>query len=568
MQQDVLKKRIILICILVALGSMIFVAKLVYVQLFKGDLYAQMAERQYITNPQSLFNRGSIFVRSKENDLVSVATTRSGFKVALNARTLQDKDQVYESIGELLGITREQFDRFASRNSAYQEIATQLDQETAQIISELEIPSISVHRANYRWYPAKDLASHAVGFMAFRENDFIGRYGLERFYEKTLARTDQGLYVNFFAEVFSDIKNLLKDASETEGDIVTTIEPQVQQNLELAVKTAREKWDADRVGGIIMDAHTGAIYAMALDNGFDLNTTRTTTDISQFNNPLIESVFEPGSTMKPIIAALALEQGVITPATEFFDQGFVKVGDKVINNFDKRGRGQVTMQQVLNDSLNTGMVFMMQKMNKQKFKENWLAFGFGEKTSIDLPGEVNNIISNINTNRDVEYANISFGQGVALTPITMARATAVLANGGKLVQPHMVSEIRYLSGITKKITHEAHQGIIRPETSQIITSMLVKTFDSYSQGKYKMDNYAIAAKTGTAQMANPRGGYYTDRNLHTFVGYFPAYNPRFVIFLYNEFPKNGARFASETLLPPFVDFAKFMVSYYNLPPDR
>lgn len=568
MQEALFKKRIILLCILVVVGILLFVLKLIYVQLFNGEMYSQLAQRQYVTNPQTLFNRGSIFLQSKEGNLVSVATTRSGFKVALNARTIKNPEQVFESLGELLGITQDQFDKFISRDSAYQEIAVALDESVAEQVSQLNLTGISVHRMNYRWYPAGDLASHAIGFMAYKGDDFIGRYGLERFYEKTLTRTDQGLYVNFFAEVFSDIQNILKDTSEIEGDIITTIEPQVQQNLESAVIAAREKWNSDRVGGIIMDAQTGAIYGMALDNGFNNNLTRKVTDVSQFNNPLVESVFEMGSTMKPIIAALALDQDVITAETTYFDQGFVKVGDKTINNFDKRGRGQSTMQRVLDESLNTGMVFMMQKMNKQTFKDSWLGFGFGEKTGIDLPGEVSNITSNIQTNRDVEYANISFGQGVAVTPIAMIRAIATLGNGGKLVQPHLVSEIQYMSGLSKPIIHEPKPGVIRPETSKEITKMLIHVFDNYGQGKYKMDRYAIAAKTGTAQVSNPKGGYYTDRNMHTFAGYFPAYNPKFVIFLYNDFPKNGANFASETLLPPFVDFAKFLISYYNLPPDR
>lgn len=567
MQQDFIKKRIWLVYFFVLAGFFVFLARLIYVQIIRSELYAQEAERQYVTNPNLLFNRGTIFLKTKDGRLVSGATTRSGFKVAMNARIINNPDSVFQELEPLLNFSREEFDRFIRRNLAYQEIAVQIDQETASQITSKKIPGISVHRMNYRWYPAQDLGSHVIGFMAYRGHDFVGRYGLERFYENTLIRTDERLYVNFFAEVFSDIQKFLKDASEIEGDVITTLEPQVQQNLEIALRAAQERWASDRVGGIVMDAQTGAVYAMALDNIFDLNARRVS-DVSQFNNPLVENVFEPGSTMKPIITALALEQGVITPETTYFDQGSVKVGDKIINNFDKRGRGQVTMQRVLQDSLNTGMVFMMQKMNKQKFKESWLGLGFGERTGIDLPGEVNNIISNIHTNRDVEYANISFGQGVALTPVSMIRAFAALGNGGHLVQPHLVSEIQYLSGFRKKIEHTPKLGILKPETSRTITEMLVKTFDNYGQGKYKMERYAIAAKTGTAQMANPQGGYYSDRNLHTFAGYFPAYNPRFVIFLYNDFPKNGANFASETLLPPFVDFAKFLISYYNLPPDR
>jgi cell division protein FtsI/penicillin-binding protein 2 len=151
----------------------------------------------------------------------------------------------------------------------------------------------------------------------------------------------------------------------------------------------------------------------------------------------------------------------------------------------------------------------------------------------------------------------------------MTRALAALANGGYLVTPHIVSEIQYPGGFTKKTEIVKSAPVIRPETQKTITDMLIEVFDNYGAGKLRLEHYSIAAKTGTAQIANLEGGgYYTDRNLHTFMAYFPANNPDFIVFLFNEHPKNGARFASDTLLPPFVDMAKFLINYYNLPPDR
>ncbi len=151
----------------------------------------------------------------------------------------------------------------------------------------------------------------------------------------------------------------------------------------------------------------------------------------------------------------------------------------------------------------------------------------------------------------------------------MIRAFAVLANGGYLVTPHVATEIEYPSGFTKKLSWPvAPEQIIKPETSSTITAMMTEVFDNYGNGKYKFEHYTIASKTGTAQIPNPKGGYYSDRNLHTFTAYFPANNPRFIVFLYNQYPKNGAQFSSETLLPPFVDLARFLMSYYDLPPDR
>jgi cell division protein FtsI/penicillin-binding protein 2 len=214
------------------------------------------------------------------------------------------------------------------------------------------------------------------------------------------------------------------------------------------------------------------------------------------------------------------------------------------------------------------MVFVMQRMNKNQFKNQWLSFGFGQKTGIDLPAEGAGLTSNLNTNRDVEFANVSFGQGVAVTPIEMIRALAVLANGGRLVTPHLVNTIEYPSGLKKTLDWPISEPIIKPETQKTITQMLITVFDTYNDGKLKFDHYTVAAKTGTAQIAKSGGGYYTDKNLHTFMAYFPATNPKFIIFLYNLHPKNGAQFSSETLLPPFTDLSKFLINYYNVPPDR
>lgn len=562
-------RRIYVPVVIIILVVGVFIAKLFYLQIIHGKKYEQLADRQYITTTTRMFDRGNVYFTEKMGNRVSAATLKSGFKLVVNGKQVTDPEGLYEKLGPLLAIPKEKFIAQIGKKSSYIELASNIGTDIASQVSALKIPEVTLSRNNWRFYPADRLASHVIGFLGYKGDEYLGRYGLERTYEEVLARKDDRLYVNFFAEVFSDITKFMSDDVEKEGDIITTIEPNVQHTLETALGAARERWDSDRVGGIVMDPKTGAIYAMALDNGFDLNQTRTITDIAQFNNPLVEGVFEMGSIMKPIIMAIALDQGAVTPQTTYFDQGSVKVGDRTIYNFDKRGRGLTTMQTVLNQSLNTGMVFTMQKMSKSAFKNQWLQFGFDKKTGIDLPAEGNNLISNINTNRDVEFANVSFGQGVALTPIAMTRALAVLANGGNVVTPHLVSEIEFPSGLKKQLEWPVvASGVIKPETKETITQMLVAVFDSYGGGKLKFEHYSVAAKTGTAQIANPQGGYFADRNLHTFMAYFPANDPKFIVFMYNMHPKKGAQYSSETLLPPFVDLARFLISYYDVPPDR
>ena len=569
MDSKLFHKRMYVPMVVMVLVVLVFIVKLFYLQIIHGRSYEQLADRQYVTTTSQVFDRGTIYFTQKDNTHVSAATLKSGFKLAVNGKLIDDPEKLYSAIGADLKIPKDQFvSMVGKKNDPYIELGANLGTDVASKIADLKLSGVTLYRNNWRFYPADNLASHAIGFMAYKGDDFIGRYGIERSYNEVLARTDQRLYVNFFAEVFSDISKFISEPDEKEGDVITTIEPTVQKNLETVVTGIKEKWNSDRVGGIIMDPKTGAILAMALDNEFNINQTRTVTDITQFNNPLVENVFEMGSIMKPVIMAIALDQGAVTPTTTYFDQGFVKVGDRTIYNFDKRGRGLANMQTVLNQSLNTGMVFVMQHMAKQAFKNQWLSFGFSQKTGIDLPAEGAGLTSNLNTNRDVEFANVSFGQGIAITPLEMIRAHAVLANGGHLVTPHVAAAIEYPSGLTKQLDWPVTGQLIKPETQATITNMLTTVFDNYNEGKIKFDHYSVAAKTGTAQIAKQGGGYYDDRNLHTFMAYFPAHDPKFIVFLYNQYPKNGAKFSSETLLPPFVDLAKFLFSYYDVPPDR
>jgi cell division protein FtsI/penicillin-binding protein 2 len=175
----------------------------------------------------------------------------------------------------------------------------------------------------------------------------------------------------------------------------------------------------------------------------------------------------------------------------------------------------------------------------------------------------------LNAPRDLEYANASFGQGIATTPIATVRALSALANGGTLVTPHIVKEIKYKIGITKPIKYPEGKRVIKEETSEAITRILVENFDTYFQeGRAMNPRYSIAEKTGTAQIPLPNGkGYYDDRNLHSFFGYLPAYEPRFLVFLYTVAP-NGVQYSSQSLGPAFVDITKFLINYYELPPDR
>ena len=491
-------------------GAIFFVAfllisKLVFVQIINGKDFSKQAEQQYIQPAENVYNRGTIYFKKKDGTLFQAATDGIG------------KD-----------------------------------------------------RNMWRFYPGGTLAAHLLGFVGYKDEAFGGRYGVERYYEDVLIRDETELSINFFAEVFANIRqSIFYDTKSRQGDVILTIEPEVQRFLEIVFGSLVDKWSAESGGAIIINPQTGEIYALAAEPTFDPNNFKNVDNYLVFSNPLVENIFEMGSIMKPLTLTFGLDAGVITPESRYYDTGSIVIGDDKIENYDGKARGTVLMQEILNQSLNTGAVYVMRKMGGDVFRDYIIKSGLGEETGIDLPNEVHGLINNLMSGREIEYATASFGQGIAVTPVAMTRALGALANGGVVVTPHVADRIEYKFRPDKKVSYGDERRILSEESAEEVTRMLVHVVDTkLLEGAVKIPNYSVAAKTGTAQLADMQvGGYYDNRFLHSFFGYFPAYDPQFLLFFYIIDPQ-GVRYASQTLTHPFIDMVKFLINYYDIPPDR
>jgi cell division protein FtsI (penicillin-binding protein 3)/stage V sporulation protein D (sporulation-specific penicillin-binding protein) len=551
------------------LVALLLIGKLYIVQLLHGDEYREKADRQYASSGRELWDRGSIFFETRNGDRVSAATLQSGVTLAVNPKEIIDVEALYARLAQELPLERTAFlAKAGKKNDPYEEIARRVPEERARRLGEEKLSGVSLSKERWRLYPGGTLAAHLLGFVGSDGDALAGRYGLERYYDDVLSRQRGGLYRNFFAEIFSGIKRAV-GPERLEGDVITSIEPSVEQVLEDTLSRLAMSFSTRRTGGIIMDPGNGRIYAMALSPSFDPNEFGKEADQSRFSNALVESVYEMGSILKPLTLAAGLDAGLITATSTYNDAGSLTLSGKTISNFDGKGRGRVSMQEVLNQSLNTGAATVALKLGKERFLDYFTRFGLGEETGIDLPAEAEGLIRNLASGRDIELATASYGQGVALTPIQTVRALASLGNGGYLVTPHVATKIAYKTGITRSIESTEKRQALKPETSEEISRMLAEVVDTaLLGGQYRMPHHSIAAKTGTALIADPEhGGYYADRFLHAFFGYVPAYSPRFIVFLYAVEPK-GVAFASHTLTAPFMEIVKFLINYYEIPPDR
>lgn len=551
--------------------ALLLVVRLYFVQVVHGSEFALRAERQYVSASQELYDRGTIYFTRKDGTVLSAATLANGFTVSMSPKLVKDPEAAYAAISALTPIDHDAFMASAARKEdPYEVVARRVDDDAGRAIEALEIPGISVSRERWRSYPGETRAAQSIGFVAFDDDDTLaGRFGLERYYNDVLSRDSVGVFGNFFAELFANVDNVTSEARETrEGDLITSIEPVVQEKLDQVLASVNAQYGSLETGGIVMDPATGEIIALDTAPSFDANDFANG-DSSHFGNPLVEHRYEFGSIVKALTMTAGLDSGVVTPDSTYNDTGCTTLNNKTFCNYDLKARGITPMQEVLSQSLNMGASYIALKVGHEKLRTYFKDLGMATETGVDLPSEIRGDLANIETSpRDIEYATASYGQGIAQTPMQMVRALGALANGGQVVTPHLVSKIRLESGIEKQLSWGTPERVFSAKATEETTRMLVKVVDTkLANGTVKIPEMSVAAKTGTAQIAGPGGKYAEGKYFHSFFGYFPAYDPKFIIVLYTREPQ-GVQYASETLTHPFMDLTHFLINYYEIPPDR
>lgn len=529
------------------------------------NLKARTLQNSYNQNNTK---RGTIYATLKNGDLVSMAEDETWYKLVISPKNIDQtyETRLYKLINDIVPLDRDKFyDKVADKNDVYEELQT-ITKADAEKVESLGLTGVFTYVNYKRVYPLDSVGGRIVGFVGGGSDGYVGRYGLEKYYNNDLS-SEGSANATFFSKIFTIDSN--DDAiTNSSKDIVTTLEPNVMSFLHKELQNMKEEWAADEVSAIVMNPKTGEIIAMETLPEFNPNKYNEE-NIKNFGNPSVQGVYELGSIMKPITMSGGIEEGLVTRDTVFHDYGFIKIDNYTIKNFDEKVRGDVTMQDVISQSLNTGAVYVQKLLGKEKFKDYFNKFGFEDETGIDFPGEVISKTSNLNYDTDVNFATASFGQGVAITPISMLAALSVIPNDGKNACPHFLSKkiLADSSSIPYICEYETMQ-VISTTTVRTMNEMLVTLIDEgLAKGKYKDKNYKVGAKTGTAQLPSPDGKYYKDKFIHSYFTYFPAEDPKFSVLIYQVNPKKGL-LASLTLAPAASKIKDFLLTYYNIPPDR
>lgn len=451
--------------------------------------------------------------------------------------------------------------RLSKHDDPYEPVAQNVDAESLDRLLALHIDGISYVLKNSRSYPEKGFGGHVLGFVGRDESDNpVGQYGLEGYFNDFLSGKP--------GEISTQLGGKAYTPAIDGGSLVLSIDRTVQYTACKMLQDAVTKYSADSGVLVIVEPSTGRVLSMCGVPDFDPANYSQVEGVATYNNQAIFTPYEPGSIFKPFTLAAGIDTGAITPNTTYDDPGFVKVDDRTIRNASDTVHGLITMTQGLEESVNTAMVYAMQRTGRDTFTQYVKDFGFGTLTGVTLNSEVSGTVASLDQPGMVYAATASFGQGITVTPLQVAMAYAAIANGGALMVPHVVDEMHYADGTVDTILPEKVRQVLDGKTAVTVGGMLVSVVENGHGKRAKVPGYWIAGKTGTAQIAQ-NGGYSETAFNGSFAGFGPVEDPKFAMVVKIENPKSdNILFAESTVAPLFGQIAKFLLEYYRIAPTR
>lgn len=559
------KFRLLLVWAVLVSGMLGLAWKAYQLQIVQAEELKQKARLQQTVNIRPYIPRRSI-IDSEGNIL---ATDR--LEYILYVHPIQFKLPQAEVAAKLSSVLenrtpQELMERFKQRKTGIP-VARRLTEGVAKQIQGLGLDGVEVNETYRRFYPQEKMMADVVGFV---DHERQGQAGVELSQEKLLQRDLESLYVQRTA-LGAILPNSLPQDLLKSNDwrVQLTVDMRLQRAARAALQQQVQKFNAKRGAVIVMDATDGSIVSLVCEPTFDPNEFYESS-IELLKNWTVSDLYEPGSTFKPINVALALEAGVIQPNTVIHDSGLVTVDGWPIKNASKMGNGSINIAEILQTSSNVAMVHMMRRLKKEDYYNRLQQLNINQKTGIDLPGEVAGRLKSkeVFTERSIEVATASFGQGFSLTPMKLVQLQGALANGGKLVTPHLVKGLVDTEGTLHWQPDYPTKQIIDPEVSQTVVELMETVVAQGSGEPAKTEGYRIGGKTGTAQKAGPRGGYLPNAKITSFVSILPVESPRYVVLVVVDEPKGANTYGSTVAAPVAKLVMDALISLKGIPPAK
>lgn len=556
-------KRLDLVVLFFILLFGVILVKLFYLQIVSFEGLAGVAQKQRSTEVSLPAARGKIFT----SDGSPLVINQKTFGVFLEPKKIIDKEKTVNTLSKELDIPIASISGKLNNKSLYWvPIIHQINESKKGILASYKLPGLGFIDETKRYYPESSMAAHLLGFVGKNSSGGdIGYFGLEGFYDQQLRGRD-GSIIQEIDPAGNPILSAGQHRIPAEDgrDLKLYLDKTIQFIAEKQLKKGIKDYGAKGGTVIVMDPKTGGILALASFPSYDPASFLKYPE-EVYKNPAISSSYEPGSTFKVLIMAAAINEGKVKSDTVMDEDGPVEIGGYWINTWNQKYHGKISLTQVLDYSSNVGMVFVEKQLKNDLLLRYIENLDFGKLTGIDLQEETSPDLRPKNKWYEIDYATASFGQGIAVTPLQMIRAASAIANGGKLMVPHVVKEIKLPDGSNIAIRPEIIRQIFRPEVTSVISEMMVSAVDNGETRSIKPPGFRIAGKTGTAQI--PIAGHYdSSKTITSFVGFAPVGNPAFVMLVTLQEPTSSP-WGSETAAPIFFNIAREIFSYLGISPS-
>ncbi|GIW63006.1 MAG: penicillin-binding protein [Patescibacteria group bacterium] len=532
---------------------------IVLIRLFHFQVMSKTLNSANVFNKKLSADRGKIY--SSNGSLLAV--NEKIYTLYFDKSKTEDWDSYAQELSSLLELDPATVSARIKKYSVWVPIKNNLSlEQKLRLEQKIDTKPLYFEEGYSRFYPEASDSAHLTGFVGKNsKGENVGYFGVEGYYNDILT----GLSGVFKSErgggqlpLIFGLQEVIKPING--ADLYLTVDKGIQSIVKKRTALANERYGAKLGCSIVAEVATLKIKALSCLPDYDPNDYQTASP-SAFINPTVSNVYEPGSIFKPLVVAMALEEKKITPETVVDESGPVQFGQYFIRTWDNKYEGQISITRVLQRSSNVGMIRIQEKLGNDLFYEYLDRFGFLEKTGIDLQGEVSSVIKPKKNWYPIDYAVASFGQGIAVTPIQMITAFDAIINNGVLLKPYVVEKI--MQGDKTKIIKPQQRGrVVSVETSQQIRKLLVEVVKGGEVKWDVPDGYLIGGKTGTAQIA-VEGKYDPEKTLASFIGFFPADQPKFIVMTMLKEP-SASIWGSETAAPLFFEIVKDLILYYNI----